>query len=240
MPTSTSTDPRATLPYAGLAGDVLASARQAAGTAAQTYLAGLDAVADAQRRMAAGTPLAPVSELLGVQVKLTRRVFQGFVTGETPASPGAVAEAVEHAAPAATRPAPEARSRKAAASARKGAATTRSASAKSTARPARKAASSPRKAAGPARPASSVAKPASSAVTTAAAAGAPAKAAVAKVAPAEPLSGYGALTAEQVIARLPEVSQATLKEIQAYETAQAARRTVLDRIDELTAHEPLP
>jgi hypothetical protein len=220
MPTSTSTDPRPRLPYTGLAGDVLATARQATAAAAHTYLAGLDAVAGAQRRLVAGTPLAPVSEILGAQVKITRRVLEDLVTGETPASPSAVVEAVEQAAPAqappARRPAP-----KKPASRRRPSGTAKAAAA-ATAAPAKRTASAARKAASAPRAAASAAK----------------KAAV--TAPAEPFAGFADLTAEQIIGRLPGLSQGALAEVRAYETAGDARRTVLDRIEELTAHEPLP
>jgi hypothetical protein len=247
MPTSTSSDPTARLPYAGLAGDVFATARQAAGAAAHTYLAGLDAVAGAQRRLAAGTPLAPVSEILGAQVKLTRRVVEGFVTGEAPASPGAVAKAVEEAAPAPARPARKPQPRKPAASARAASTTAKKATApakKASAHARKPAAKSTARPAGTASAATRTAAARSAAATTAAAKTAAAAAPVTAPAPApasaEPFSGYSALTAEQVIARLPELSQRELKDAQAYEAAHGARQTVVERIAGLTAHEPLP
>ena len=263
MPTSTSTEPRPRLPYTGLAGDVFATARQAAGAAAHTYLAGLDAVAGAQRRLAAGTPLAPVSEILGAQVKLTRRVLEDFVTGETPASPSAVAQAVEEAAPA-SAPVPSARSsrpRRATAS-RRSASASAPAKASSSRKPAapakrasasaKRATASAKRAASPARAASFAAQAATNAATTAAAAGArtaaasanaaaaPARAAAATVAPAEPFTGYGTLTAEQIAGRLRELSQRELAAVRAFEAAGDARQTILDRVEALTAPEPLP
>lgn len=45
---------------------------------------------------------------------------------------------------------------------------------------------------------------------------------------------------EQVTGRLAELSQRALQEVRAYETANAARQTVLERIDALVADEPLP
>jgi hypothetical protein len=224
MPTSTSTDPRPRLPYTGLAGDVLATARQATAAAAHTYLAGLDAVAGAQRRLVAGTPLAPVSEILGAQVKVTRRVLEDLVTGETPASPSAVADAVEQAAPAQKRPARRPAPKKPAS--RRRPSGTAKAAAAATAAPAKRTASAARKAASAPRAATSAAKKAAPAAAV--------------TAPAEPFAGFAGLTAEQIIGRLPGLSQVALAEVRAYETAGDARRTVLDRIEELTAHEPLP
>jgi hypothetical protein len=266
MPTST-TDPRPRLPYTGLAGDVFTTARQAAGAAAHTYLAGLDAVAGAQRRLAAGTPLAPVSEILGVQVKLTRRVLEDFVTGETPASPSAVAQAVDEAAPA-SAPSPAARTsrpkratasrRSASASAPAKASSSRksAAPAKRASASAKRATASAKRAASPAKTASSAAKAATNAATTAAttaaaagartaaasanAAVAPARAAAATVAPTEPFAGYGTLTAEQIVGRLRELSQRELAAVRAFEAAADARQTILDRVEALTAPEPLP
>src|SRR3954470_23811215 len=59
--------------------------------------------------------------------------------------------------------------------------------------------------------------------------------------PAEaPIAGYDELTAEQVIARLPQMSQKTLTELTAYETANQARATVLERIRGLKERQPAP
>jgi hypothetical protein len=83
-----------------------------------------------------------------------------------------------------------------------------------------------------------VAKPA----RTAAAAAAPARAAAraaAQVAEA-PITGYDDLTAEDVVAKLPELTQAELVQVTAYERAHDARTTVLDRVKALTGPEPAP
>jgi hypothetical protein len=228
MTRSTSTLPRPPLPYAGLTGDVFASARQAAGTAAQTYLAGLDAVLGAQRRFTAGTPFEPASELLGAQVKLTRRVLEGFVTGETPGSPSVVARAAE-AAEDVAETAAEAPARAARTTARTARTRKPAASARRTGAAAKRSTASPRSATSRSR-------------TNRAAARALTSAAAAPPAPAlpEPLPGYAGLTADQITGRLAELSQAQLGEIRAYETANDARQTVLSRIDALTEPEPLP
>jgi hypothetical protein len=56
----------------------------------------------------------------------------------------------------------------------------------------------------------------------------------------EPLPDYDRLTAEQVIAKLPAVSQRTLAKVAAYERAHDARQTVLARVEALTGDEPAP
>ena len=59
--------------------------------------------------------------------------------------------------------------------------------------------------------------------------------------PAEaPIAGYDALTAEEVVGRLPQVSQKTLTQLAAYETARDARATVLERIRSLQERQPSP
>ena len=59
--------------------------------------------------------------------------------------------------------------------------------------------------------------------------------------PAEaPIAGYDALTAEEIIARLPQESQKTLTQLAAYETAHDARATVLERIRSLQERQPAP
>jgi hypothetical protein len=76
------------------------------------------------------------------------------------------------------------------------------------------------------------------AATTRRAAKAPAKAA-AKAAEA-PVAGYDDLTADEVVAKLPELSQAQLVQVAAYEQAHDARSTVLERVSSLTGAEPAP
>jgi ferritin-like metal-binding protein YciE len=53
-----------------------------------------------------------------------------------------------------------------------------------------------------------------------------------------PISGYDDLNAGQVAARLSELSQADLANVLAYERARRNRRTVIERVQALTAPEP--
>lgn len=55
-----------------------------------------------------------------------------------------------------------------------------------------------------------------------------------------PIAGYDGLTAEQIVGRLPQLSQKTLTQLAAYETAHDARATVLERIRSLQARQPSP
>jgi hypothetical protein len=55
-----------------------------------------------------------------------------------------------------------------------------------------------------------------------------------------PIAGYDELTAEQIIGRLPQLSQKSLTELAAYETAHQARATVLERISALSERQPAP
>jgi hypothetical protein len=61
---------------------------------------------------------------------------------------------------------------------------------------------------------------------------------VVKAAP--PISGYDDLTAEEIVAKLPEQPQTTLVEIAAWEQAHEKRSTVLQRVAALTGPEPAP
>ena len=65
-------------------------------------------------------------------------------------------------------------------------------------------------------------------------------AAAAPTAPAAPISGYDDLTAEQIVAKLPEQPQTVLAKIATYEQAKDKRATVLQRIAALTGPEPAP
>jgi hypothetical protein len=67
---------------------------------------------------------------------------------------------------------------------------------------------------------------------------APAKAA--KAAVEAPIAGYDDLTADDLVAKLPELSQVQLAQVAAYEQAHAARSTVLERVNALTGAEPAP
>jgi len=67
-----------------------------------------------------------------------------------------------------------------------------------------------------------------------------ARAVAAPAAPTAPISGYDGLTAEEIVAKLPEQPQTTLAEIATYEQAKQKRATVLQRIAALTGPEPAP
>jgi hypothetical protein len=69
----------------------------------------------------------------------------------------------------------------------------------------------------------------------------PAAKAVTKAATAEPpIAGYDDLTADELVAKLPEQSQVTLVAVAAYEQAHDKRTTVLERVAALTGPEPAP
>jgi hypothetical protein len=55
-----------------------------------------------------------------------------------------------------------------------------------------------------------------------------------------PIAGYDDLTAEEIVAKLPEQSQTTLAQVAAYEQAHSKRTTVLERVAALTGPEPAP
>jgi hypothetical protein len=50
---------------------------------------------------------------------------------------------------------------------------------------------------------------------------------------------YEALTAAEIIEKLPQFSQRELRDVKAYEQAHQSRQTVLDRIDALQGQEPM-
>jgi hypothetical protein len=64
--------------------------------------------------------------------------------------------------------------------------------------------------------------------------------AAAKAAVEAPITGYDDLTADELVAKLPEQSQATLVQVAAYEQAHDKRSTVLERVAALTGPEPAP
>jgi hypothetical protein len=65
--------------------------------------------------------------------------------------------------------------------------------------------------------------------------------AITKAATAEPpIAGYDDLTADELVAKLPEQSQVTLAAVAAYEKAHDNRTTVLERVAALTGSEPAP
>ena len=53
-----------------------------------------------------------------------------------------------------------------------------------------------------------------------------------------PIAGYDELTAAQVVAKLPGLSQADLAEVDAYEQANANRSTITSRVESLRGDEP--
>lgn len=55
-----------------------------------------------------------------------------------------------------------------------------------------------------------------------------------------PIAGYDALNADDIIERLPSLSQIDLAKIDAYERKGASRKTILDRISSLRGDEPWP
>jgi hypothetical protein len=55
-----------------------------------------------------------------------------------------------------------------------------------------------------------------------------------------PIAGYDDLTADELVAKLPEQSQVTLAAVAAYEQAHDKRTTVLERVAALTGPEPAP
>jgi hypothetical protein len=67
-----------------------------------------------------------------------------------------------------------------------------------------------------------------------------ARPAAAKATVEPPIAGYDDLTADELVSKLPEQSQATLGQIAAYEQAHDKRSTVLERVAALTGAEPAP
>jgi len=55
-----------------------------------------------------------------------------------------------------------------------------------------------------------------------------------------PIPEYDSLNADEILARLPELSQVDLAKVEVYERKQTGRKTVLDRIDSLRGDEPWP
>jgi hypothetical protein len=95
----------------------------------------------------------------------------------------------------------------------------------------RKAAATTRKAAAGTRKAAATAPKAAAATS---------RRAAAAVTPEPPIAGYGDLTADELVAKLPELSQVQLVEVGAYEQANDKRTTVLERVAALSGPEPAP
>ena len=66
------------------------------------------------------------------------------------------------------------------------------------------------------------------------------RAAAAVAAPTVPITGYDGLTAEEIVAKLPEQPQTALAQIATYERAKEKRATVLQRVAALSGPEPAP
>jgi hypothetical protein len=188
-----------------IGGELLQSATQAAGASARVYLDGLDSAVDLQRRLIAGTPLAPLSGLLTAQASVTRQVLETYVEllGHTPSTTVRAAADADQTTAQLTGGTGEAAAK----------ATRR------TRRAVTRAAKSVR---------ATAAKPAA----------APQQAPAAQ--PEPPIANYDALTADELVAKLPEVPQRTLAAVAAYERAHQSRSTVLERVSALQGSEPTP
>jgi hypothetical protein len=55
-----------------------------------------------------------------------------------------------------------------------------------------------------------------------------------------PIAGYDGLTAEEIVAKLPQLSQIDLAKVDAYERREEDRKTILGRISTLRSNEPWP
>jgi hypothetical protein len=205
--------------FAEVPTQLLKASRDAVGATAELYLDSIDTVARFQRSLVAGTPLQPLSDAVSTQTDVAREVVRAYVSaGDEAVRRGR--ETAEVADEAATRVA-----RGTTRAARK--ATRRSAGA------VRRAATTTARAA-----ASAPAAPTAPTGRRTPAAGKPAAAAAKVVEP--PITGYDALTAEELVVKLPELPQAVLVQVVAYETANGGRSTVLDRVNALTGPEPAP
>ncbi len=191
--------------------DVTDQMIQAATNATGAYLDGIDRAVELQRQFTAGTPFQAWTELFAAQAGATRRVVEGYA--EVAERAPATATAVQAATQeTATRVARDTTEAATRTTRRAGRATTKAA---------KRARGTAAKAAAPV----ATAKPAAPA---------------AKVTPAPPIEGYDGLTAEQLIAKLPELSQAVLADVRRHERANAKRATVLERVEALQGPEPAP
>jgi hypothetical protein len=156
------------------------------------------------------------SEVVRSQADATAGLIDAYLGAgrQTAETGGKTAATVEQAATTAVRDTAQATRR---ATKRTGAAT-------------RKAAAGTRKAAATTRKAAAGTRKAAATTRKAAAA----------AAPAPPIAGYGDLTADELVAKLPELSQVQLVEVGAYEQANDKRSTVLERVAALSGPEPAP
>lgn len=205
---------RAPLPGRGsadLTGQLLEAAAQATETSAKAYLDGLDRAVGVQRQLVAGTPFAALSELFAAHASVTRQVLEGSLDLAGKA-PSTTADVVRAAGAGA-------------ADVQNGTARVAPKATRRTARAVGKAARTTRRTAArttPARTTRAKATPAAAVMRE------------------QPIAGYDDLTAEQLIAKLPELSQSDLVAVQRYERAQATRATVLERVEALQGAEPAP
>jgi hypothetical protein len=197
---------------ADLTGQVLEAAARATQTSAKAYLDGLDRAVGVQRQLVAGTPFEALSELFAAHAGVTRQVVEGSLdlVERAPSTAAGTVRAADAATARLETGTPQAAT----------SATRR------TPRAVTKAAKTTRRTA---------------AKATAASAKPPAKATpAARATPEPPITGYDGLTAEQLIAKLPELSQSDLVAVQRYERAQGSRATVLERVESLQGVEPAP
>jgi len=169
------------------------------------------------------------SDVVRSQADATAGLIDAYLGAgrQTAETGGEAAATVEQAATTAVRDTARATRR---ATKRTGAATRKAAAGT------RKAAATTRKAAGTTRTAADTTRTAAG--TTRTAADTTRKAAAAAAAPEPPIAGYGDLTADQLVAKLPELSQVQLVEVGAYEQANDKRTTVLERVAALSGPEP--
>jgi hypothetical protein len=210
---------RAPLPGRGsadLTGQLLEAAARATETSAKAYLDGLDRAVGVQRQLVAGTPFAALSELFAAHASVTRQVLEGSLdlAGKAPSTTAEVVRAAGAGA----------------ADVQNGTARVAPKATRRTARAVGKAAKTTRRTAARTTPARTTRAKATPAKATPAAA----------VTREQPIAGYDDLTAEQLIAKLPELSQSDLVAVQRYERAQATRATVLERVEALQGAEPAP
>jgi hypothetical protein len=210
---------RAPLPGRGsadLTGQLLEAAARATETSAKAYLDGLDRAVGVQRQLVAGTPFAALSELFAAHASVTRQVLEGSLdlAGKAPSTTAEVVRAAGAGA----------------ADVQNGTARVAPKATRRTARAVGRAAKTTRRTAARTTPARTTRAKATPAKATPAAA----------VTREQPIAGYDDLTAEQLIAKLPELSQSDLVAVQRYERAQATRATVLERVEALQGAEPAP
>lgn len=228
MPTTTETlfAPFTRGGFEDVATPLLDAAVQATSASTEVYLSGIDTVADLQRQLVQGTPLEPFAGVISTQTQLARTLLESYfsVGGQLTRS---ATDSVRHAG-------------------RSGAELTESVATQTT-QAAGQAATQATQAAG--RTATQATQAAGRTATQAArqtarsanqAAQAPRKRAEGDAREEAPIADYDSLTADEVIAKLPELSQSVLNRVRSYEKAHQSRSTVLERVDALRGREPAP